>query len=104
MLSIEYDKSWFNLIVILAVQITCQVLKLLQGDPDIAKWARQQISCTSSDFDVLDGEASPKDIQSHLNVAFLDLEDDTLSVSSIEPNVSIEDYLRGRWSCSPSFD
>lgn len=74
------------------------VLKLLQGDPDVTKWARQQVSCANTDSDVLDGEASPKDIQSHLNVAFLDLEDDVLSFCSTEPNVSLEDYLRGRWS------
>lgn len=55
--------------------------------------------------DTVDDEACPRsNIQSHLNLALLDVEDDSLSMSSIEQNVSLEDYLQGRWSRSSSFD
>lgn len=55
--------------------------------------------------DTVDDEACPRsNIQSHLNVALLDMEDDSLSMSSIEQSVSLEDYLQGRWSRSSSFD
>ena len=80
-----------------------KVLKLLQGDEEVTRWAKQQL-CTSEEFDDLDGEAFPSNIQSYLNMALLDLEDDSLSVSSSEQSVSLEDYLRGRWSRSSSFD
>lgn len=54
---------------------------------------------------MLDGEACPSsNLQSHLNLALLDVEDDSLSLSSIEQSVSLEDYLQGRWSRSSSFD
>ncbi|GMH00925.1 hypothetical protein Nepgr_002764 [Nepenthes gracilis] len=80
------------------------VVKLLQGDMDVMKWARLQVYA-SENSDMVDEEAFPfSNIQSHLNLALLDVEDDSLSLSSIEQNVSIEDYLKGRWSRSSSFD
>ncbi|KAF8405674.1 hypothetical protein HHK36_007751 [Tetracentron sinense] len=80
------------------------VLKLLQGDAEVTKWARLQVS-DSEEFDMLDEEAfPPSNIQSHLNLALLDLEDDSLSFSSTEQSVSLEDYLQGRWSRSSSLD
>ncbi|XP_023511427.1 brassinosteroid LRR receptor kinase BRI1-like [Cucurbita pepo subsp. pepo] len=80
------------------------VLKLLQGDVDITKWARQQINAVE-DCNALDDEVCPRsDIQSHLNVALLDVDDDSLSLSSIEQSISMEDYLQGRWSRSSGFD
>lgn len=88
------------------------VLKLLQGADDILKWARSQASAPE-EFDGLDDEAPVQnsDIRSHINLALLDLDDDSLSVSSAEPsvdfiaaNTTLEEYLRGRWSRSPSFD
>lgn len=86
----------------LAVQF--QVLKLLQGDIDVTKWARQQINALG-DCNTLDEEVCPRsDIQSHLNLALLDVDDDSLSLSSIEQSISLEDYLQGRWSRSSSFD
>lgn len=55
--------------------------------------------------EMLDDEAcSPSNLQSHLNLALRDVEDDSLSICSVEQNVSLEDYLRGRWSRSSSFD
>ncbi|XP_022923606.1 probable LRR receptor-like serine/threonine-protein kinase At5g16900 [Cucurbita moschata] len=80
------------------------VLKLLQGDVDVTKWARQQINAVE-DCNALDDEVCPRsDIQSHLNVALLDVDDDSLSLSSIEQSISMEDYLQGRWSRSSGFD
>jgi hypothetical protein len=53
---------------------------------------------------MLDGEGCPRsNLQSHLNLALLEV-DDSLSISSIEQSVSLEDYLKGRWSRSSSFD
>lgn len=80
-----------------------QVLKLLKGDEEVMRWARQEIN-GSEELDNVDGEMIPTNIQSHLNLALLDLEDDSLSVSSGEQSISIEDYLQGRWSRSSSFD
>ncbi|KAK9291779.1 hypothetical protein L1049_019729 [Liquidambar formosana] len=79
------------------------VLKLLQGDMETIKWAQQQVNALE-ELDAMDGEAFPSDIQSHLNLALLDLEDDSLSVSSSEQSVSLEDYLQGRWSRTSSFN
>ncbi|KAG1328101.1 proline-rich receptor-like protein kinase PERK9 [Cocos nucifera] len=88
------------------------VLKLLQGDDDVVEWARSQIS-TSEGPDELDEELTDMKsiIQSHLNLALLDVDDDSLSISSTEQtvdfittNTSTEDYLEGRWSRSSSFN
>ncbi|CAL5384807.1 unnamed protein product [Camellia sinensis] len=82
----------------------CIVSKLLQGDSGVIKWARLQVHA-SEGTDMLDGEALPRlNLQSHLNVALLDVEEDSLSLSSIEQSVSLKDYLQGRWSRSASFD
>ncbi|KAL6868192.1 hypothetical protein ACP4OV_015037 [Aristida adscensionis] len=87
------------------------VLKLLEGDNDILKWARSQVSlsCESDgDEPVMTPPApgSNTNIQNYINLAF-DVEDDSASVSSndfIAANTSLEEYLRGRWSRSSSFD
>lgn len=80
------------------------VVKLLQGDVEMIKWARLQVHAWE-ESDILDDEACPRsNLQSHLNLALLDVEDDSLSMSSIEQTVSLEDYLKGRWSRSSSFD
>ncbi|XP_062183271.1 protein kinase STUNTED-like [Phragmites australis] len=87
------------------------VLKLLEGGNDILKWARSQIglSCESDgDGGVMTPPAlgSNTNIQSYINLAF-DVDDDSTSVSSndfITANMSLEEYLRGRWSRSSSFD
>ncbi|KAG6435909.1 hypothetical protein SASPL_100790 [Salvia splendens] len=94
-----------------------QVLKLLQGDPEVVKWARLQVNASEGPVhieasnsvdgpDAIDDEImSRTNLQSYLNLAMLDVEeDDSLSLSSIEHSVSLEDYLRGRWSRSSSFD
>lgn len=79
-----------------------QILKLLLGDEEVIRWAKQEVS-TPEEIDDFDGESN--NIQSHLNIALLDLEDDAVSISSTEQTgVSLEDYLQGRWSRSSSFD
>lgn len=83
-----------------------QVLKLLEGDEDTVKWAMQQVSsCSSDESEMLkDEQCQRSSLQSHLNVALLDVEDDSISMGSIEQGVSVEDYLKGRTSRSSSFD
>lgn len=81
-----------------------QAVKLLQGDPNILRWARSQVN-SAEDLDDLDDDdaAAPNsNIQSHIKLALLDIEDDKISVSTADQTV--EDYLRGRWSRSSSFD
>ncbi|XP_061373349.1 protein kinase STUNTED-like [Gastrolobium bilobum] len=80
------------------------ISKLLQGDADAIKWARLEVNALEAP-EMLDDEVlSPSNLQSHLNLALLDVEDDSLSMCSVEHSVSLEDYLRGRWSRSSSFD
>ncbi|RDX88967.1 Receptor-like cytosolic serine/threonine-protein kinase RBK2, partial [Mucuna pruriens] len=80
------------------------ISKLLGGDADVVKWARLEVNALEAP-EMLDDEACPlSNLQSHLNLALLDVEDDSLSMCSVEQNVSLEDYLRGRWSRSSSFD
>lgn len=80
-----------------------QILKLLRGDEEVTRWAEQEV-CAPETHDGFDEELFPTNIQSHLNLALLDLEDDAVSICSTEQCVSLEDYLRGRWSRSSSFD
>lgn len=89
------------------------ILKLLQGDIEVTKWARLQVNDLEGTdtvklvdslegSDALDDETfSHSNLQSHLNLALHGVED---SLSSIEQSISLEDYLRGRWSRSSSFD
>ncbi|KDP32865.1 hypothetical protein JCGZ_12157 [Jatropha curcas] len=80
------------------------VLKLLQGDTEVMKWARLQVN-TAEEPEMLDDDVCPRsNLRSHLNLALLDVEDDSLSLSSNEQTVSLEDYLQGRCSRSSSFD
>ncbi|KAG8391161.1 hypothetical protein BUALT_Bualt01G0159000 [Buddleja alternifolia] len=81
------------------------VLKLLQGDPEVIEWAKQETN-TSEEFNVICDEQSAKNIQSFINLALLNLEDDSASTSSSTEhnNISVEDYLGGRWSRSSSFN
>ncbi|OIW00694.1 hypothetical protein TanjilG_09663 [Lupinus angustifolius] len=79
------------------------ISKILQGDTDVIKWARLEVNASEAP-EMLDDEAcAPSNLQSHLNLALLDVEDDSLSMCSVEQNVWLEDYLRGRWSCRSSF-
>uniref|UniRef100_A0A0D9XQ03 Protein kinase domain-containing protein n=1 Tax=Leersia perrieri TaxID=77586 RepID=A0A0D9XQ03_9ORYZ len=85
------------------------VLKLLNGDNGILKWAKSEVGLSyESDGDeaVVIPPENNRNIQSYINLAF-DVDDDSASVSSndfIAANTSLEEYLRGRWSRSSSFD
>ncbi|GJN28698.1 hypothetical protein PR202_gb16855 [Eleusine coracana subsp. coracana] len=87
------------------------VLKLLEGDNAVLKWARSEagLACDSDGDECVMTPPAPgsnTNIQSYINLAF-DVEDDAASVSSndfITANTSLEEYLRGRWSRSSSFD
>ncbi|KAI4307226.1 hypothetical protein L6164_030436 [Bauhinia variegata] len=80
------------------------ISQLLRGDADAIKWARLEVNASEAPEIVDDEACPPSNLQSHLNLALLDVEDDSLSLCSIVQNVSLEDYLRGRWSRSSSFD
>ncbi|TVU02962.1 hypothetical protein EJB05_51507, partial [Eragrostis curvula] len=78
------------------------ILKLLQGDDETIGWARSQVTAS---FDGSDEEAATPDsnMQSHLSLALLGVEDDTLShCSSTERTVDTS--ADGYWSRSSSFD
>lgn len=89
-----------------------QVLKLLRGDDsEVFNWARSEVSSSEGLNDAEDEESNAENIRSHLNLAMLDVEDDSLSVSSTEQTVdsmsmstSVEDYWKERWSQPISFD
>ncbi|KAJ4874532.1 Protein kinase protein with adenine nucleotide alpha hydrolases-like domain [Raphanus sativus] len=75
------------------------VLKLLKGDEETLKWAMQQVSSSSDESEMLkDEECERSELKSHLRVALLDVEDDSLSMGSFDQGVSVEDYLKGRHS------
>ncbi|CAA7047822.1 unnamed protein product [Microthlaspi erraticum] len=82
-----------------------KVLNLLQGDTEMLKWAKQQVSNSLEDSKLLkDEELQRSNLQSHLNLAFLDMEDDSISMGSVEQGISVEDYLKGRESRTSSFN
>ncbi|XP_019458709.1 PREDICTED: probable receptor-like serine/threonine-protein kinase At5g57670 [Lupinus angustifolius] len=81
----------------------CLLLKLLHGDVEVTRWAEQEVRVSHELVDGCDGELVSNNILSHLDLALLDLEDDTDSISSTEQTLSFEDYLRRRWSGSSSF-
>ncbi|KAL0377201.1 UNVERIFIED_CONTAM: Proline-rich receptor-like protein kinase PERK9 [Sesamum calycinum] len=79
------------------------VLKLLRGDPEVVDWVRQETNA-SEDINAINDKQSATHIQSFINLALLNLEDETASISSTEQNISVEDYLGGRWSRTSSFN
>lgn len=82
-----------------------QVLELLKGDVEMLKWAKLQVSNPLEDSMLLkDEKLRRSNLQSHLNLAFLDMEDDSLSMGSMEQGISVEEYLKGRTSRSSSFN
>lgn len=83
-----------------------QILNILQGVDDMEAWANCDIDTTLNELDCQDEETYPaSSIETHLGLALLDVEDDA-SVASFEQSqlASLEEYLRGRWSRSSSFD
>ena len=83
-----------------------QVLNLLKGDVEMLKWAKEQVSSGLEDSKLLkDEKLKRSNLQSHLNVAFLDMEDEeSISMRSMVQGISVEDYLKGRESRSSSFN
>ncbi|XP_047316090.1 protein kinase STUNTED-like [Impatiens glandulifera] len=83
------------------------VLELLEGETNTIIWAREQFR--GSETGECDSKEIPANIQTHINLALMGLEDDDDSpyASSSEHNnnnISVEEYLHGRWSRSSSFD
>ncbi|KAF2302068.1 hypothetical protein GH714_032276 [Hevea brasiliensis] len=86
------------------------VLKLLRGDKDAVKWANIQNEYLKDieNQEENDDEVYPNSsAELHLNLALLDLDDDSISSSSFEQgnnNLSMEEYLKERWSRSSRFN
>ncbi|KAM0838379.1 hypothetical protein ACQ4PT_061013 [Festuca glaucescens] len=88
------------------------ILKLLDGDSDAIHWARSQLGMSdigddySEEYSV--ASSAKNDIQSYIKLALLDIDvddDDSASVCSadfIAANMSLEEYMKGRWSRSSS--
>ncbi|KAL9665758.1 hypothetical protein QQ045_000079 [Rhodiola kirilowii] len=75
------------------------ILKVLQGDQDMKNWAEAE----AITYDAAHEGAGPShDLKSLLNFALLEVEDDSISMSSTHQNISLENYLQGRRSCSCS--
>ncbi|CAH9127132.1 unnamed protein product [Cuscuta epithymum] len=107
-----YDHDEFNRMVLAATicigrEPKCRpnidtVVKLLQGEHEAIQWARQLLNSADEVDEVGDEQPATARIQSFINLALLDTEDDSLSISS--NSISVDDYLQGRWSRSSSFD
>ncbi|XP_002442921.1 probable receptor-like serine/threonine-protein kinase At5g57670 [Sorghum bicolor] len=90
------------------------VVKLLAGDDDAVSWAKSELGVPGDDDDddndgrhgygAVGVTTSPEknDIQSYINLALRDVIDD--DASSVGSGVSLEEYLKGRWSRSSSFE
>lgn len=78
-------------------------MKLLQGDDEIVKWARSEAK-SSEEIDGVDNEEHKQDfdIKSHLTLALLDVDDNSLSTNSTE-QIFLDEYLQERCSRSSSF-
>ncbi|EOX97668.1 Kinase protein with adenine nucleotide alpha hydrolases-like domain, putative isoform 4 [Theobroma cacao] len=83
-----------------------EILELLKGDEGVEKWAETRHDNTESQ-DHNDDEVYPNSsAELHLSLAMLDIDDDSTSFSSMEQssNLSMEEYLKERWSRSSSFN
>ncbi|KAL4585046.1 hypothetical protein LXL04_009659 [Taraxacum kok-saghyz] len=88
-----------------------EVIKVLRGEHDLDEKSSQndfEVSCNNNEDDVDDDEVYPEsNAESHLSLAFLDV-DDKSSFGSVDVNQhkrhTLEGYLRGRWSPSSSLD
>lgn len=81
------------------------VLKLLRGEGEAVEWARSELSASAACDDSEDRAVVllHRNIQSHINLALLDLDEDGLSSNSMDDsmnfvasNTSLEDYLKAR--------
>lgn len=90
-----------------------QILKLLNGEETIEKWTNSYKETNQEgeeDMNNKDDEVYVESIKKseYLDLMMLDMEDDDMTSisSSMErsSHMSLEDYLKGRWSRSSSFD
>ncbi|CAM0950202.1 unnamed protein product [Alopecurus aequalis] len=87
-----------------------KILKLLDGDNNAIHWARSQLGMSDAGDDYNEEYSPPSveknDIQSYINLALLDVDDDgsasICSADFITANMSLEEYMKGRWSRSSS--
>ncbi|XP_030523259.2 protein kinase STUNTED isoform X1 [Rhodamnia argentea] len=86
-----------------------QILKILNGDVNVDEWldSKSDHWVDSEISDDNDDEVYPNSsAESHLSLALLDVCDDSTSFSSTEQrnSISVEEYMKRRWSRSSSFD
>lgn len=86
-----------------------EILKLLRGDKDVQELETPQTKDSEDPENQGDNddEVYPNSsAELHLSLALLDVDDDCTSFSSMEQgsNISLEEYLKERWSQSPSFN
>ncbi|KAF8406612.1 hypothetical protein HHK36_008702 [Tetracentron sinense] len=82
-----------------------QILMLLRGEEGVEDWVNSNVGDPKESDNQADDEIYPApSAESHL--VLLAGDDDTTSFSSVEQNnnLSLEDYLKGRWSRSSSFE
>ncbi|KAJ1292780.1 hypothetical protein BS78_01G016700 [Paspalum vaginatum] len=79
------------------------VLKLLEGDDQTIGWARSQVTAS---FDGSDEEtvAADPNMQSHLNLALLGVEEDETLSRCSSTERTVDTSADGYWSMSSSFD
>lgn len=86
-----------------------QILKILRGEHDLAIENGLDDDNKEDDDDNDDDEVYPEsNAESHMSLAFLDVEEKLTSFGSVDINqharLSLEGYLRGRWSRNSSLD
>ncbi|KAM0835431.1 hypothetical protein ACQ4PT_062925 [Festuca glaucescens] len=81
---------------------TQMVLKLLEGDDETIHWARSQ-ACAGSDVSDEEAVTPGSNMQSHLNLALLGVEDDDV-MSQCSTEQTADTSADGYWSRSSSFD
>ncbi|KAJ4823801.1 hypothetical protein Tsubulata_028969 [Turnera subulata] len=86
-----------------------EILKLLRGDKDVHEWVNPENEDMEDPENPggNDDEVYPNySADLHLSLALLDVDDDSTSFSSSEQgnSLSLEEYLKGRWSRSSSFN
>lgn len=93
-----------------------QILKILKGEKKVEEEMNTKLD-EENDLEIEDNNNEEEDeddevypdscAKSHLELALLDIDDDSFtSLSSLEQssNVSVEEFLKGRWSRSSSLD
>lgn len=86
-----------------------QVLRILRGEHDLATENGLDDDNKEDDDDDDDDEVYPEsNAESHMSLAFLDVEEKLMSFGSVDINqharLCLEGYLRGRWSRTSSLD